>query len=104
MYAIRSYYGVWPDVLLRIRLLELKDLLIERIIDPKGTLIQFFDEDWTPVSYVGMPEEAYRKVSYWDHVSFGHDVETAYLLWEADQVLGGKDEKRILQLGSYNFV
>jgi len=97
--AFTALYHVWPDSLLKTRILELKELLIGRIIDPRGYLVQFFGADWTPVSYLGMPKEAYLKVSYWDHVSFGHDVETAYLLWEADQVLGGEDEQRILSVG-----
>jgi len=97
--ALTQLYHVWPDERVKQRIEELKNLLLERIIDPRSYLIQFFDEQWNPVSLKELPLEQYRELAYFDHVSFGHDVETAYLLWEADQVLGGEDEARVLEMG-----
>jgi len=97
--AFTQLYKIWPDQQVKRRVEELKKLLLDRIIDPRGYLIQFFDEQWTPVSLQNLPPEQYHKLSFFDHVSFGHDVETAYLLWEADQVLGGEDQARVLEMG-----
>lgn len=97
--AFTELYKVYPQDRVKRRVEELKNLLLDRIIDPRGYLIQFFDEQWTPVSLQSLPPEQYHKFAFFDHVSFGHDVETAYLLWEADQVLGGEDEARVLQMG-----
>jgi len=97
--AFTELYKIWPDAQLKLRIEELKDLLLELVIDPRGYLVQFFDETWMPVSFVGLPREQYEKVAFWDHVSFGHDVETAYLLWEADHVTEGGDEARVLEMG-----
>ena len=97
--AFTELYKVWPDEQVKLRIEELKDLLLELLIDPRGYLVQFFDETWMPVALKDLPKEDYLKVAFWDHVSFGHDVETAYLLWEADQVMGAEDEARVLEMG-----
>ncbi|MGB8706292.1 MAG: hypothetical protein WCD31_14795 [Gillisia sp.] len=59
----------------------------------------FFTNDWKPVSFKNTSKENIRKHYYLDHVSFGHDVETAYLVLEASHVLGLKDEDLTLQRG-----
>ncbi|HEY0777064.1 MAG TPA: AGE family epimerase/isomerase, partial [Gemmatirosa sp.] len=64
-------------------------LIRDRIrVDP-GTLTLFSTADWRPVSWRDSSEAARRRDRYvHDHVSFGHDVETAYLMLEASHVLG----------------
>lgn len=69
--AYTSLLRAWPDVdpLLAVRLGELVKLFLDRIVDPEfGAAIQFFDADWRPKSPVH---------------SFGHDIETAWLLLDA---------------------
>ena len=97
--AFTELYRIWPDHAVKVRVQELVDLLTNHIIDPRGTLIQFFERDWTPISYENLAVETYNKISFWDHVSFGHDVETAYLLWEAEEVLGGLKDEQTLEIG-----
>lgn len=97
--AFTELVRVWPNALLIERLAELQQLLMYRMIDPKGYVDQFFLEDWTPVSFADHPLEHYQEVMYWDHVSFGHDVEIAYLLYESELALGGNQMGEVLSLG-----
>jgi len=97
--AFTELYQVWPDTLLRTRLQEMLTLLTDKIINKKGYLKLFFQPDWTPVSLQDSSVVAIEKYKSIDHVSFGHDVETAYLMLEAAHVLGMKDNTAILKLG-----
>jgi mannobiose 2-epimerase len=63
----------------RARLEELLVLTRDKVCVDPGVMNQFFTADWRPIP---------------DHDSYGHDVETAYLMLEAEQVLGkGHDPK-----------
>ncbi|GAA4322694.1 cellobiose 2-epimerase [Mucilaginibacter gynuensis] len=85
--AFTELYTVWPDSLLKERLHELLFLIRDKITTPKGYLNLFFQPDWTHVSTRDSTDESILKHRYLDHVSFGHDVETAYLMLEASHVL-----------------
>lgn len=63
---------------LRERLAEIFDLVRDRVCQPSGYLAMFFQPDWTPVPGLD---------------SFGHDVETAFLLLEAAHALGDRDPR-----------
>jgi len=72
--AYTNLYRIWPDALLRERLMELFDLFDWRIMDQtSGHLNHFFDETWQPKS---------------SNYTFGHDIEASWLLCEAAEVLG----------------
>ena len=64
---------VWPDTGLRESLSALVELFLTRIVRPDGHLGLFFDEDW---------------VSQSEAVSYGHEIETSWLLLEAAEMLG----------------
>jgi mannobiose 2-epimerase len=71
--AYTNLYRVWPNAMLRERLMELLDLFERRIADPvTGHLHHFFDASWQPQS-----------ADY----TFGHDIEASWLLCEAAEVL-----------------
>ncbi|BET65326.1 hypothetical protein ASA1KI_02440 [Opitutales bacterium ASA1] len=73
MEAYTNLLRVWPDPTLRERQHALVRLMLDRILDPDtGHLRLFQDADWTPRS---------------DAVSYGHDIEAAWLLHEAALVL-----------------
>jgi mannobiose 2-epimerase len=97
--ALTELYRVWPDTAVRNRLAEMLSLIRDRIREDPGTLRQFSLADWTPVSFRDS-SEAVRSANYYlDHVSYGHDIETAYLMLEASQALGLKDDTLTLHCG-----
>jgi mannobiose 2-epimerase len=96
--AFTELYQVWPDPLLKKRLNEMLLLIRDTITTPKGTLTLFFKPDWTPVSFRDSSEAVQKQHKGLDHVSFGHDVETAFLMLEASHVLGLKNDKKTLKV------
>ena len=92
--AFTELYRVWPDALVRERLQELLLLIRDTITTEKGYLTLFLEPDWTPVSFRDSTEEVIMKHHNLDHVSFGHDVETAYLMLEASETLGLENDER----------
>jgi mannobiose 2-epimerase len=98
--AFTTLYQVAPDTpALRDRLLELLTLTRDTMTTERGTLRLFFARDWTPISYRDSAM-AVREAHYaLDHVSFGHDVETAFLMLEAAEALG-RDPAPTLSVGA----
>ena len=96
--AFTELYQVWKDPLVKKRLEEMFLLIRDQIVTPKGYLQLFFTPEWQPVSFRDSSEQSILKHRTLDHVSFGHDVETAYLLMEAAEVLNNSDSKT-LQVG-----
>jgi len=77
--SFTELYEVWKDEALRTRLRELLAVTRDRVCVEPGVMSQFFTADWRAIP---------------DHDSYGHDVETAYLLVEAEDVLAeGRDPK-----------
>lgn len=73
--AYTTLYQVWPNEELKANLCELLDILSTRLYSPeRGHLILFCDDDWKPVG------EAID--------SYGHDIETSWLMCEAANTLG----------------
>lgn len=96
--AFTELYRVWPDSLLRQRLAEMLTLIRDRFVTPKGYLTLYLKRDLTLISFRDS-SEAVRNANYaLDHVSFGHDVETAYLMLEASHVLGTKNDTKTLAI------
>ncbi|HEY2971826.1 MAG TPA: AGE family epimerase/isomerase [Pyrinomonadaceae bacterium] len=71
--SFAQLYEVWPDEMLRRRLAELLAIVRDKICVEPGAMNLYFTLDWR---------------AFPDHDSYGHDVETAYLLLEAEEVLG----------------
>ena len=86
--AYTELYRVWPDPFLRERLTDLLELIRDTMVHERGYLQLFFEPDWTPVSFRDSTEEVRRQNFGLDHVSFGHDYETAFLMLEASHALG----------------
>ena len=97
--ALTALYRVWPDPLVRKRLQEMLLLIRDKIVTPRGYLQLFFTPQWKPVSYQDSSDEIVLKHRNMDHVSFGHDVETAYLMLEASEALGNHNDLKTLAVG-----
>jgi mannobiose 2-epimerase len=75
--AYASLYTVWPSPALKENIRALIRLFIDRIVDKEGKhLVLFFDDNWQPRSGV---------------VSYGHDIEAAWLVLEAAEVIGDSE-------------
>ena len=81
--AFTVLYKVYPDPVLRSRLEELLLIIRDRITTRPAAMRLFFAADWTPAATL---------------VSFGHDVETAFLMEEAVEVLGRSDDAETLSV------
>lgn len=86
--AFTSLYKMWPDSIVRVRLEEMLHLMRDTFTTDKGYLTLFMERDWTPVSFRDSSDEVRMANQYLDHVSFGHDIEAAYLMLEAAEALG----------------
>jgi len=74
MEAYSTLSLAWDDTRPRARLRAVLELVLDRVVNPEtGHLILFFDESWRPLSTV---------------VSYGHDIETSWLLCEAAELVG----------------
>lgn len=73
--AYTCLYRVWKDDLLKERLAGLIDIFCNVICGEDGHLRLFFDDDWN---------------CNYDIISYGHDIEASWLLYEAAEVLGEK--------------
>ena len=96
--ALTELYSIWPDPLVKERLAEMLYLVRDKITDKNGNLVLFFTPDWKPVSFKDSSEAVILKHKNLDHVSFGHDIETAFLMLEASQELGIKDNSKTMYI------
>jgi cellobiose epimerase len=72
-----NLYRVWPDEDLKNRIDELIQNFVDRIIDiDSHHLNLFFDEQWHVKS---------------DVISYGHDIEAAWLIQEAAEIIGNSE-------------
>lgn len=94
--AFTDLYHIWGDPLVRQRLSELLGLIRDKIVTPAGHMTLFFQPDWTPVSFADSSEASILRHRYLDHVSFGHDVETAFLLLEASAALRDENPRTLV--------
>lgn len=96
--AFTELYHVWRDPLVRTRLQSLLELIRDTMVTDQGYLQLFFHNDWTPVSFRNNSKEE-REANYGlDHVSFGHDYETAFLMLEASYILGLNNDIKTLTI------
>ncbi len=81
-------YKVWKDDNLKSRINELLVIIRDTITTEKGHMNLFFRKDWSPVLYTDETYRDGRNEHQFDHISFGHDIETAFLLLEASEAIG----------------
>jgi len=94
--AYTELYRVWPDQGLKRQLSALLSLIRDTMVHPRGWLRLFYERDLKPLSFQqGAREERVKNFGL-DHVSFGHDYETAFLMLEASHALGTENDARTL--------
>jgi len=98
MEAYTALYEARPDSVLKERLASMLSLVRDRITNDRGYMNLFFRRDWTPVTYRDSSARERRAHYEIDHISFGHDVETSYLMLEASQSLGIRDDSSTLRV------
>lgn len=70
--AYANLYSVWKNDMLKDKILHLLDVFEQHIINQNHHLNLFFDEDW---------------ILHSSAVSFGHDIESAWLLQECAEIV-----------------
>ena len=98
MEAFSELYRVWPNELMKKRLQEVFDLICNKIYSEKGYLKMFFNEQWEHISFKDSSKTFLMAHSWYDHVSFGHDMETAFLLLEAEDALKKENTNKTLTI------
>lgn len=77
--AFTNLYSVWKSETARFHLQHSIQLMLDHIIDPSTyRMTLFFKEDWQHTTTT---------------ISYGHDIEASWLLWEAAEVLGNSKLK-----------
>lgn len=77
--SVAQLYEVWKDEAVRTRLEELLAIVRDKICVEPGVMNLYFTNDWRAIP---------------DHDSYGHDVETAYLMLEASRLLGRPNDEK----------
>lgn len=90
--ALAELYQVWPDRTVRNRLHEMFRIVRDIFTTERGYMNLYFERDWTPIVYKDSSRVLQEENLNIDHITFGHDIETAFLLIEAAHALGfGED-------------
>ncbi|MGN6419420.1 MAG: AGE family epimerase/isomerase [Pseudobacter sp.] len=71
--AFANLYRIWPDATLREQIKDLIDIFLHKIIHPQSHHLQlFFTDQWESQSSL---------------ISYGHDIEAAWLIQEAAEII-----------------
>ena len=97
MEAFAELYKVWPDSLVHNRLDEMYKIVKDTMVAKEGYLQLYFFPDWKLFTDTDLAafdlKNTKAEVNF---VTFGHDVETAYLLQEAAETLGYPLDDKLL--------
>jgi mannobiose 2-epimerase len=88
--AFTSTYRVLPLPKVKTRLHEMLELVSKTMTQPEGNLKLYFTNDWQPVDHSTRSRKYILDHQNEDHTSFGHNIETAYLIIDASEALYGK--------------
>lgn len=94
--ALSVTYQVLPVPKVRERLAEMIELIRDVLTTPEGHLNLYFTADWDPIDHSDSSRAYILENQSLDHISFGHDIETAYLLIDAAESLDGEVDEQTL--------
>lgn len=93
MEAFTQLYAIWPDPGVRERLEEMFYLVRDTFVHPDGFLQLYFHADWT-LADDELESNSGGNSWFTKHYTYGHDVETAFLLLETAHLLGWGDDAK----------
>ena len=96
--ALTNVYQVMPTENVKQRLSEMLHLVRDTMVTKDGYLNLYFKKDWTAISNRDSSEKYIRANIFADHISFGHNIETAYLIIDASKTLYGKPDSASLSI------
>ncbi|HKM94897.1 MAG TPA: AGE family epimerase/isomerase [Prolixibacteraceae bacterium] len=96
--AFTLYYQINPSNKVKKRLEEMLILIRDTMTQANGSLKLFFTPNWQAIDYSDSTREFILSNQNFDHVSFGHNIETAYLLIDASKTLYGKVDSTTLRV------
>jgi mannobiose 2-epimerase len=96
--ALTTTYQVLKNEKVKQRLAEMLQLVSDTMVTPDGYLNLYFNRNWAPYLNCDSSEQYIRKNIYFDHISFGHNIETAYLIIDASISLNGKVDPKSLEI------
>jgi mannobiose 2-epimerase len=96
--AFTELYKVWPNELLKERLSALLQLIRDVVTTEAGYMNLFFDREMRHVSFRDLGKDIKPHQFELDHVSFGHDVEIAYLMLETSHLLGIENDTTTMRV------
>ncbi|MEM9719848.1 MAG: AGE family epimerase/isomerase [Bacteroidota bacterium] len=94
--AFAELYRQVQDTLLEKRLRHMTALVRDTFTHERGYLKLYFTPEWQHISYRDSSESVREKNYGTDHVSPGHDIETAFLLLDAEAALGNPSYSQTL--------
>jgi len=86
--AFPYLYRIWKDKTLEKRLTELFHIVRDTMTNDKGYLNTYFEKDWELISLKDSSDQYIKNNYSMDNISFGSNIETAFILLEAGDVLG----------------
>lgn len=96
--ALSNVYRLMPTEQVHNRLSEMLALVRDTMVQKDSTLKLYFTRNWQPISYADSTRDFILKNQGIDHISFGHNIETAYLLIDASIALNGHADTLTLKV------
>jgi mannobiose 2-epimerase len=96
--AFTTLHQVMPTPDVKKRLNEMLVLVRDSMTRENGSLKLYFTDDWQPIDHSDSTKEYIIENQLIDHVSFGHNIETAYLLIDASKELHGEADAKTLAI------
>lgn len=94
--ALTNLYEVSEDSNVKVSLEEMLHLVRDVMVCDGGYLNLYFTADWQPILHKDSTKQYIEDNIRVDHISFGHNIETAFLLIDAAEALYGEVDAKTL--------
>lgn len=94
--ALTNLYEISKDDKVKVRLEEMLHLVRDVMVGNEGYLNLYFSADWHPILHRDSSKQYIEDNIGVDHISFGHNIETAFLLIDAAEALYGEVDNKTL--------